>query len=415
MARKWTFMVYMAGYNDLSPFASKDLEEMRTVGSTEDVTVAVFLKQLSEKSAYRVIVGKDGSGEDQERLGAADSGSPQTLLDFVRWATEKAPADKYALVVWNHGSGWQPDDLDDLYAQVRGARGGTGVTPRELGVRSNQQIARSLFDTTVKEVLALSNSGERAIASDDGTGHSLDTIELTRVLERAHAELGQPFELLGMDACLMSNLEVAYEAKDHVKFVVGSEELEPGDGWPYHRILASLAADPDMDGGALGGSIVQHYIESYRDRRDQWPVTQCAVTTEGLGAFADAFDRLASTLQAQVNDEVAAAKVMRAQSRSARFAGELVDLKTFCDNLSAASGDDTINEAARGVVDALAPGTYVVAESHLGPTVEGCGGVTAYFPPPTEPVSRFYGDLRFARERTWDDFLVGYGRALRGE
>ena len=42
MSAKWTFMVYVAGYNNLSPFATKDLEEMRKVGSTDEVKVAAF-------------------------------------------------------------------------------------------------------------------------------------------------------------------------------------------------------------------------------------------------------------------------------------------------------------------------------------------------------------------------------------
>lgn len=415
MASKWTFMVYMAGFNNLSDFAGKDVDEMRTAGSTDDVKLAVFIKQLGNKVANHLLVGKDGQGEVREGVGEVDSGSPQTLLDFVRWAAEKAPADKYALVVWNHGSGWQPDDLDDLYDEVRMRGGGTGVTPRELGVRSTEQVARSLFSTSVKQVLSLPTAGDRGIASDDGSGHSLDTIELNRVLEKAHAEMGKPLELLGMDACLMSTLEVSYEVQEHAKVVVGSEELEPGDGWPYHKILPELVGNPDMDGAALGRAIVRHYVESYRHARDQWPVTQCAAATAGIGTFVDALDQLASALTEHVGDEVEAARVMRAQARSPRFTGELVDLKAFCDNLTAMDIALAIKDAAATVTAALAPGSFVLEEGHLGPTVKGCGGVTAYFPPPSDAISRFYGDLRFAKEHQWDDFLGSYQRALRGE
>ena len=46
MPAKWTLMVYVAGYNNLSPFATKDLEEMRKVGSGEGIKIAVFLLSL---------------------------------------------------------------------------------------------------------------------------------------------------------------------------------------------------------------------------------------------------------------------------------------------------------------------------------------------------------------------------------
>jgi hypothetical protein len=413
MAAKWTFMVYIAGFNNLSPFAATDLDEMRQVGSTDDVKVAVFIKQLGG-GARHLIVGRNGQGEQSEELGNVDSGNPQTLLDFIRWAARTAPADRNALVVWNHGSGWQPDDLDQLYQEVRAQRGDTGVTARELGVRSTQQIARSLFSTTVQHMLELPSAGERAIASDDGTGHSLDTIELRNVVQRASEPLNGPLALLGMDACLMSTFEVAYEVEDHAAAVVGSEELEPGDGWPYTQILQDLTANPDMAGADLGTVVVERYVQSYQDRQDQWPVTQCAVDNAQTKGFVDQLDLLTRALGDHLNQAGDNEKVTRALARSTAFTGHLVDLGTFCSALQAGPVEQAVKDAAGGVLESLRPGGYVVAESHLGPTVEGCGGVTLYFPPPLTPISKFYGDLRFA-ERGWDDFLHSYQRALRGD
>jgi Clostripain family len=418
MAAKWTLMVYMAGFNNLSEFATKDLAEMRRIGSTDDVKVVVFIKRLGQRSVHHIVVEKDGKGEEREQVGRVDSGNPQTMLDFVRWATERAAAERYGLVVWNHGSGFAPDDLQQLYSEVRVDRGDTGVTPRELSLRSNQQIARSLFSTTVEEVLALESVEDRAIASDDGTGHSLDTIELNRVVKRAHEKvLDGPLELLGMDACLMSNLEVSYECEPHVAAVVGSEELEPGDGWPYSQILKDLTENADMSGAELGQAVVNRYVESYRNRRNQWPVTQCAVNSSGIDGFVDALDELGRELRSHIAKD-GAGRVQRAQMRSTYFMGELVDVRTLCRELRAAIPTGKVNQAAGKVVEALKPNGYVVDEGHLGPTVEGCGGVTVYFPYPAYGseggVSPYYKDLRFAK-RGWDDFLRSYMRALRGD
>ena len=409
----WTFMVYMAGFNNLTEFAGLDLEEMRKVGSSDEVKIVVFIKQLDKTKARYIVVGKDGKNEQEQEVGNADSGDPQTLIDFVRWAAGTAPADRYALVVWNHGSGWQPDDLDQLYSDVRAQRGATGVSPREIGIRSTQKIARTLFNTSVKEILAMPTSGDRGIASDDGTGHSLDTVEFGRVLTLAQEELGRPLSLLGMDACLMSTFEVAFQVRDTVETVVGSEELEPGDGWPYTDILRELSANPAMTGDELGTVVVNEYIRSYEDRRDQWPVTQAAVSTAHLDDFAAAVDTLAGALQKSFHDLGEAAKIMRAQARSVSFSGDLVDLRTFCKALLSGPVDEHVSYAAQQLLDAHDPGAYIVAESHRGPTVEECGGVTLYFPPPLSDVSRYYGDLDFAA-RGWDEFLHGYQHAIRG-
>lgn len=74
---------------------------------------------------------------------------------------------------------------------------------------------------------------------DDGTGHSLDTIELGKVLAKATVVLGQPIDLLGMDACLMSSLEVAYQVQPYVHCLVGSEELDQATVGPMTYSCAS--------------------------------------------------------------------------------------------------------------------------------------------------------------------------------
>jgi hypothetical protein len=417
MPARWTFMVYMAGFNNLSDFATKDLEEMRQVGSTDDVKIAVFVKRLNQRSAHHLVVQRGGRDEEHQVVGNVDSGNPQTMLDFIRWAARVAPAERYALVVWNHGSGWSADDLDQLYADVRVERGDSGVTPREIALlRSTGTISRTLFTRPLAEVLSLETAQERAIASDDGTGHSLDTIELNRVLKKGHQSvLRQPFELLGMDACLMSTLEVAFEVQPHVRTVVGSEELEPGDGWPYTRILKDLVDDPSMDGAALGSAIVKRYIASYRQRQGEWPVTQCAVSAEGIEPFGRTVSALAKALSRAVRDDADAARVFRAHTRSVRFHGELVDLRTFCRELRATGIAGAVKDAAGDVIDALKPDGYVIAEGHLGPTVDGCAGVTAYLPPPQESISQFYRDLRFAKRHGWDEFLAAYHGAFGGD
>src|SRR3954447_12799376 len=279
MSAKWTVMVYVAGYNNLTDFAGSDLAEMRKVGSGDELRITAFVKRLAQQASHRIVIGKDGKHEERENLGRdVDSGSPQTLVDFTRWSKAKAPADRYALILWNHGSGWDPLDFDEIYAHVKSA----GVTPRELDARASTQLGRSLFRPTIETALTLPNAGARAIASDDGTGHSLDTLELGEVLAHAHTTLGRPLDLLGMDACLMSCLEVAYQCEKDVRAVVSSEELEPGDGWPYDKVLADLRTNPTMDGAGLGRVIVKRYVESYKHVEELWPVTMCAVHSAGI-------------------------------------------------------------------------------------------------------------------------------------
>ena len=82
------------------------------------------------------MIGKDGKNEEHENLGAdVDSGSPQTLVDFIRWSKAKAPADRYALIIWNHGSGWDPRTSTALPARQVGGRDAAELDALELADR----------------------------------------------------------------------------------------------------------------------------------------------------------------------------------------------------------------------------------------------------------------------------------------
>jgi Clostripain family len=312
MNAAWTFMVYMAGNNSLSGAAATDLREMQKIGSSDHLKVLAFVKQTN-KRARRVLVTKGGHDESETLPENTDSGAPQTVVDFVRWAVKKAPAERYALVLWNHGGGWSPDDFDQLYQHVRGGK--TDAAHRHESNRlSTRKLSRAVFTSTISTVLALESADERAICSDDVTGHSLDTIEVGRILDTVRKEIGKPLDLFGMDACLMSTLEVAYQVRGSARTIVGSEELEPGAGWCYDAILGDLAATPTMDGAALGKAVVQRYVTSYRNRPSQWPVTQCAVDPARIEPFAKTVDALVAALRTRLPG--AWSDILKAQART---------------------------------------------------------------------------------------------------
>jgi len=105
---KWTVMVYMAGDNNLDGAALRDIEEMARVGSTKDVNILVQLDRLEDKKTRRFLITKGGGYERDclETFGETNTGDPKVLEDFLTWSTERYPAERYFLILWNHGSGW---------------------------------------------------------------------------------------------------------------------------------------------------------------------------------------------------------------------------------------------------------------------------------------------------------------------
>jgi len=72
----------------------------------------------------------------------------------------------------------------------------------------------------------------------------ITTKQLGQALKESAAIIGHPVDVYGSDACLMAMAEVAHEMADSVNVYVGSQEVEPGAGWPYGDFLKLWTAKP---------------------------------------------------------------------------------------------------------------------------------------------------------------------------
>ncbi|MBN1323315.1 MAG: hypothetical protein JW986_04850 [Methanotrichaceae archaeon] len=398
-------MVYMAGDNNLSEAGDGDLEEMRQVGSTSDVNVLVEFDNAGNLGTRRYRIQSQGRNELVEELDETDCGDPKVLDNFISWAVERYPAERYALILWNHGGGWEPSEMDRI-ARLMNAR---SYNVREAGTLSGSQMKKTLFSTSIKRILAEDTPNMRAICSDDGSGHSLDTIELGNVLSRMSDMIGKPIDILGMDACLMSNLEVAYQAAPYVKYIVASEESEPGEGWPYQMLLNVLVRKPEIKTEEFSAEIVKAYIDYY-EQANEYGVTQSAFDLSKIEDPSRAVNELAGALMDRMPD--AGIDIWNAQKRSMKFFySTLWDLNHFSGELIRLSSSQEVKDAARNLQKAFkaGPDNFVIAESHLGTSYNQCCGASIYLIPPPHDISKYYGDLEFAKSfPNWPAMLHQY-------
>ena len=300
---QWTILAYLAADNDLEGAALADIKEMERVGSRPgqvEIVVQVDRGASDDRpngdwhTARRYYITR---GRSRRRitstlladLGDVNTGDPRVLEDFLAFGVRAYPAERYALIIWNHGSGvYVPEEM----LAVSGARshGGVGGVPDIMPLQPH-----SPFPAMSEPVPRLDPLGF-GLAYDDRSGDCLDTLEIERVLATGHRLLGRKIDLVGMDACLMAMLEIAWQIRDHARVLVASEEIEPGTGWPYAAILRDLIARPAMGPAELATTIVRRYAASYR-----WPghgVTQSAIDLSRLDELVDAVDRLARVLLA---------------------------------------------------------------------------------------------------------------------
>ncbi|HQY25305.1 MAG TPA: clostripain-related cysteine peptidase [Thermoflexales bacterium] len=398
---EWTLMVYLAANNSLSPNAFADIDELRRVGSTEAVNVVVMHDSLYEApSRYRVEQG--GAGEQAESLPDLDTGDGATIVDFVRWAVERWPARGYALILWSHGSGWDQAEM----VNIARAAAPPDFDIAETAQRGESPLRRVFFRSSLRRIAELPTRSQRAVCVDDGSGHSLDTVELGRVMAQIALHLGRPLDLLGMDACLMANLEVVYEIRSSVRALVASEAPEPDSGWPYEPVLTLFNAAPASEPIALAAGIVRAFGVEADRKRDKRASTLVAVDPARVDALATDIDALAEALLAGM--PAARQTLWAAHAKTSRFWGDtLADLSQLCDRLSAKTSPP--QKAAAALRAELAPGGAISASFARGKDVAGVGGLSIYLPVPRKtPISKFYAATAFARERRWAALIGAY-------
>lgn len=201
---KWTVLVYAAGDNFLERVETIQLGNLEEVGSIEDVNMVVqydrnpkeaektnregeeryksypsdtaryYLKKSSKSKSKSVI----------EKIGKTDSGGQKNLEKFLEWGMEKYPAENYLIILKNHGGGF------------------TGI----LSDESEQSF------TSIPEVK------EAILNAEKKSGINKEDV------------------VLGLDACIMGQAEVAYELKDAAKYMIAPQTTMRG-GWPYRSIL----------------------------------------------------------------------------------------------------------------------------------------------------------------------------------
>lgn len=408
-------MVYMGGDNgsvlsSLESAGDADLAEMKQVGSNERINVVAQFDRMSDHHTrrYRLMRGGSLARDLVSDLGATNTGDPQVLRAFIAWAVTAYPADHYALVLWNHGSGWKDDDIYQLGRALKLPP--EAITARQARRFGQRRAGRAFFSSTMAQLLE-QPAPARGVLFDDSSRDFLDNTELASVLAFAAGVMGGKLDLLGMDACLMSMLEVAYQCRRSVGVFVGSQETEPAAGWPYNRVLGRLDSSPAMSATEFGHAVVGEYVASYEAGGAAEVVTQSAIDLERADQAATALDRLSVALMAGLADSRVAAGIRQARKEAQSFYDrDYLDLLSLATLFQRYCPSQPIYDAAQNLVSLISPGvegSMVLGSRSLGRETAEAHGLSIYFPPEGR-VSPFYASLEISQTTRWNDFLEAY-------
>ena len=229
--------------------ASGDIKEMLNVDLSDKVQVVVQTggakkwhnTQIDAGKLQRYVYNSDGFYlVDEQPKG--NMGSPETLADFLKFCKAHYPAAHTAVVFWNHGGG-----------SVDGAAFDENYGYDSLKLNEFYQAFQSAFE----------------LSTDN-----------------------PPVDVVGFDTCLMATIDTAYTFCDIARYLVASEETEPGCGWYYTGWLKALSDNPGMDGAELGKAICDAFEKGCQDEEVADEITLSVTDLSRIGNLMEAYENL---------------------------------------------------------------------------------------------------------------------------
>jgi hypothetical protein len=348
----------MDGDNNLDSYAWDDLSELESVSSTDEINIVAQLDAYySCSGTFRYYITGSAPGafyplypvDIVQTLSEQNMADPATLTSFVNWAATNYPAEKYLLVLWNHGGGWRENNIPT-----------------------------------------------KGVIWDDTSGDFMTMTELVQGLDGVN----EGIDIIGFDACLMQMAEVAYEIyglTNVPNYMVASQASEWGDGWPYDDILNQLLANPGMTGGTLCETMVDDFINYCGIEGTLSTLDFSAGTYDAYTVF-DSFVTALMTSSYQN-------KIATARSSAQSYSYDYKDLYDFAERIKNSVPD--CRSEALAVMSQV--NDLVLYEAHTGSGVANSHGLSIYLPDNASEYDNDYDDLQFAIDTQWDEFLQGTG------
>jgi hypothetical protein len=240
------------------------------------------------------------------------------------------------------------------------------------------------------------------VAYDDYTFDALYPLDLTSAFKQVFEKMGSnKIDLLGFDACLMSNMEMAMLLSPYANYMVASAETAPGKGWNYTYWLNELnKANGNMEADMLGRHIIDGYAY-YESNDGDWTqakaLTLALVDLTKMDQLIVAFNEMAFELATKVlsNNELYAEVIRQAQKVDKMSDGlvGLLDLYDFANSMTPYLESATDVMAAVGKPPGTTP-EYFLGEVNEGAVIyRGTGnshnkgvGLTFFYPTSRTPI-----------------------------
>ena len=367
-ADAWTILVYLCGstlesgyansYNSSISFrncglATCDIKEILSVSNKPDDVNIVFETGGSKAwttnangnysngydistsfiQRHHVENGKIVLDAGQDRLTNSKMGLTSTLQSFIEYGLDYYPAEKTALILWNHGGGMQ------------------GVCFPDAGNGNCDEDGLEAKEVAEATKNALKNCGME----------------------------GQKLEWIGYDACLMSVQDIAEFNSPYYKYMVASQELEDGEGWDYDSWIDDLYDGKDTETvlkAIVDGFITANGGTSSRNNNQTLAYLNLAYASEYKTAWENMAKQLKNKITSSNKDDfnTLVSSVQNYGEDEADYYG-LFDALDFVNKLSSSS----FNPGSTYISAVTSAHSKLVGHSSCGAGAGNSNGVNMYW------------------------------------
>jgi len=387
---EYLFFVFMNGVNDLGilNLSLEDINEMENVGSTDKVAVVVEHNRIAQgdggikfsngADTYFVVKDRPDNKEIVSKVidvtPDGDMGSWRHFARSVKKAIRRFNPDKLIVVLWNHGNGYF------------------------------------------------------GIAYDDVSANHMKVDEIGKALKDISSFYGRKIDIFAMDACLMQMAEVVSEIKDYARFIVASEEMIPGPGYPYDDILRSINQASDIRNIAI--SMVDAYDKAYNGGKysNSAPTTLSVIDTSKFNGFINHLNRWVDTAVASRDFKIitstdviensfffekdeAIGNVLNEETEG--ILTRNADLISYLEKVLDVAKDEKILKETQLLVDYIKSSLVVYHKGGDFENLQGLSyrdntyGISIYLPK-LRYRSTTYENLTFTRISRWDEVIKKY-------
>jgi len=348
--KSWVIMIYMDGDNNLQTVMEDSIQIIEDGGYCKDIKIFIQFDTYDIFQGIKRYEVTESGVNEVETIAEKSMGNKTTLTNFVSWCKEKCSADRYCLVLSDHGTGWMNgflrDDTDD---------------DRYMGM---DELRDALID--IKDNI-----------------------------------LHQKIDLVVLDACLMGMTEIYYQIRDTTKICVASPELH--QGCPYKWVLWDLYEDSYCDEKKLG----EYFVRSFKTEYSIISISAYDIekistnVTPKLDSFSDELIDNYKLIKEDLMESIdRAVSYNGINEDGSDYILHYKDLYGFTFHLSRVVTDTDIQNKAEDLLNALRD-AKVYPHANLG--------ISIYIPTfnlnPDYRYNPDYTNLDFCRDTSWDDFV----------